>query len=69
MEVESLREKAKLKPDAFRSLLGWLQREYLVDVVSRLSGDRVEERVVLTERGEEALVGMLERTCELPEFY
>ena len=68
MEVEALRAKAKLTPAAFGSLLGWLQREYLVDVVPNLEGDAVEQKVALTEKGEVLLVGMLERTCELPEL-
>lgn len=67
-EVEVLRDRTKLKPAAFRSLLNWLQREYLVDVVSCLAGDEVQERVELTERGEKILMGILERTCELPEL-
>jgi len=68
MDVETLREKTKLTHSAFGSLLGWLQREYLVDVVSTLNGDRVNEKVELTEKGEEALISMLEKTCELPEL-
>ena len=66
--MEVLRGRTKLKPAAFGSLLSWLQREYLVDVVSCLAGDKVQERVELTERGENLLLGILERTCELPEF-
>ncbi|MDA4126219.1 MAG: hypothetical protein OK452_03305 [Thaumarchaeota archaeon] len=57
-----------MTPFAFGDLLGWLQREYLVEVVSSLEGDEVAENVQLTERGETVLVGMLERTCELPEL-
>jgi hypothetical protein len=68
MDTEALRARTRLTPYAFRGLLSWLQREYLVDVVSSLEGDHVEERVELTEKGEEALVGMLEKTCELPDF-
>ena len=68
MDTEALRAKTKLAPYAFRGLLGWLQREYLVDVVSGLEGDQVEERVELTEKGEAILVGLLESTCELPDF-
>ena len=68
MDVASLRAKTKLAPGAFGSLLGWLQREYLVDVISTLAGGRIEEMVALTERGESVLVGLLERTCELPEL-
>jgi len=69
MNVEALRERTRLTPTAFNSLLGWLQREYLVDIISGLEGDRVGERVVLTEKGESVLVGMLEQTCELPELH
>ncbi len=68
MDVESLRGRTKLTPYAFGNLLGWLQREYLVDVVSSLDGDEVAEKVELTEKGEQVLVGLLESTCELPEF-
>ena len=68
MDVEALREKTRLTPGTFRLLLGWLQKEYLVDVVRSLSGDMIEERACLTEMGEETLVRLLERTCELPEF-
>ena len=68
MDVAALRAKTNLAPAAFGGLLGWLQREYLVDVVSTLEGARVEEKLALTERGEAVLVGLLERTCELPEL-
>jgi len=68
MGVEALRAKTKLAPAAFGNLLGWLQREYLIDVVSTLAGGRVEDVVALTERGEAILLGLLERTCELPEL-
>jgi hypothetical protein len=68
MDIEALRARTKLTPSAFSGLLGWLQKEYLVDVVSGLSGDKIQEKVELTEMGEEALVSMLERTCELPEL-
>ena len=68
MEGAALRAKAKLNAAAYRSLLGWLQREHLVDVMSTLAGGRIEEQVTLTESGEAVLVGLLERTCELPEL-
>jgi len=68
MDVEALRERTKLTSLAFETLLGWLQQEYLVDVITSLDGDKVREDVGLTEKGEEALVSMLERTCELPEL-
>jgi len=68
MDVEALRERTKLAPLAFENLLGWLQREYLVDVITSLEGNQVRESVVLTEKGEAALVSILESTCELPEL-
>ncbi|MCL4356082.1 MAG: hypothetical protein JRM79_02375 [Nitrososphaerota archaeon] len=68
MGTSVLRRRTKLSHAAFDSLLGWLQREYLVDVVSTMTGLGVEEEVALTERGEALLVTMLETTCELPEF-
>ena len=68
MEVEALRERTKLTPFAFENLLGWLQREYLVDVITNLEGQKVKENVALTDKGEAALVSMLESTCELPEL-
>ena len=68
MDAESLRSRTKLSATAFGRLLGWLQREYLVDVVSTLEGDVVQETVQLTDKGESVLVSMLERTCELPEL-
>ena len=69
MDVESLRERTRLTPFAFGNLLRWLQREYLVDLVSNLEGSDVEEKVELTEKGEAVLVSMLEETCELPELH
>lgn len=69
MDVETLRGRTRLTPIAFRRLLRWLQREYLVDVISNLEGDRVEEEVKLTDKGESVLVSMLEQTCELPELH
>jgi hypothetical protein len=68
MEAEALRRRTKLTPSAFRSLIVWLQKECLVDVVSSLSGDMIQEKVELTEKGEETLVSLLEQTCELPEL-
>jgi hypothetical protein len=68
MDVETLRERTKLTPLAFENLLAWLQREYLVDVITSLEQDKVKESVALTEKGEAALVSMLESTCELPEL-
>jgi hypothetical protein len=68
MDVEALQERTKLTPFAFENLLGWLQREYLVDVVTSLEGSKVKENVALTDKGEAVLVSMLESTCELPEL-
>jgi hypothetical protein len=68
MDLDALRERTKLAPQAFEDLLAWLQREYLVDVIAGLEGDKVKENVSLTERGEAALVSMLESTCELPDL-
>ncbi len=68
MDVETLRERIKLSPLAFRDFLNWLQQEYLVDVISSLDGERVSEQVELTEKCEEFLVRVLENTCELPEL-
>jgi len=68
MDVEALRVRSRLTPLAFEDLLSWLQREYLVDVITSLEGDRVNESVALTEKGEGVLVGILESTCELPEL-
>ena len=68
MDGETLREKTKLSPPAFKMSLQWLQSEYLVDVVSSLDGDRVSERVILNDRGERLLIRILERTCELPDL-
>ncbi len=69
MDVNVLQERTKLAPFAFGNLLGWLQQEYLVEVVSSLEGDKVAENVRLTERGETVLVGILERACALPELH
>jgi len=63
-----LRAKTGLTAAGFDSLLTWLQREYLVDLVSTLQEDSLVETVELTERGEQVLVSLLEQMCELPEF-
>ncbi len=67
LTVEELRRRMKLTTKGFENLLSWLQREYLVDLVSRLEGYRVTTSVVLTDKGERVLVGLLEKICELPE--
>ncbi len=68
MDIEALRGRMKLTPLAFEKLVGWLQAEYLVDIVSSLEGGGVRERVKLTEKGEAALLSLLERTYELPDL-
>ena len=68
MDVEALRARTKLTPPAFERLLGWLQQEYLVDVITSLDGERVREEIGLSEWGESVLVSLLEGTCELPEL-
>ena len=68
MGVEALRSRTMLTPRAFATLLDWLQRDYLVDIVTSLEGMRVDEKVRLTEKGEAVLLSLLERTCELPEL-
>ena len=66
--TSAIRGRTGLSPATFGSLLDWLQREYLVDVVSTLAGPSVEDQLELTERGEALLLAILERTCELPEL-
>lgn len=68
MGLDALQERTRLSYSAFHSLLGWLQKEHLVDLVSTLDGDGVKESVGLTEKGEALLISLLERTCELPEL-
>lgn len=67
--AEELRRRMKLPSQGFGSLLSWLQREYLVDLVSSLEDRRVSSSIVLTDRGERVLLGLLENMCELPEFH
>lgn len=69
LDVDALRKRMKLNTSGFGSLMDWLQREYLVDVVCALDGGRVKETVQLTELGESVLVGLLEQMCELPELH
>jgi DNA-binding MarR family transcriptional regulator len=68
LDVSSLTARMKLDAKEFEALLSWLQREYLVDLVSSLEGQRVRTHVVLTDRGERLLVNLLEQICELPEL-
>lgn len=67
LEVEELRQRTRMTPSSYYSLLQWLQMEYLVDLVSTLRGQEIHHTVGLTERGEALLVSILEQTCELPE--
>ena len=69
LDVATLRRRMKLDEQGFASMLDWLQREYLVDVVCRPEGGQAKETVELTDRGESVLLGLLERMCELPEFH
>lgn len=68
MEVEAFRARTRLAPLAFDRLLRWLQREYLVDVITSLDGERIREEIDLSEWGESVLISMLERTHELLEL-
>ncbi len=51
----------------FSKLVGELQGEYLVDVVTYRDGRYVKEYLSLTERGERIMYEIMEKTCELPE--
>jgi len=66
-ESESLKRKLRATDSEFDSVLGALQREYLVDVVSSLDGDRIHETLRLTDYGESVLTKVMESTFELPE--
>jgi hypothetical protein len=66
-EIEALRKKLNLGEREYRSLLNALQRLYLVDVVSGLDGEAVQETLRLTDYGESVLTRAMETTCELPE--
>jgi len=68
LDVAELQTRMKLTAEGCEELLSWLQREYLVDVVSSLQGNEVNETIQLTDKGERVLIGLLERTCELPEL-
>ena len=68
LEVAELQARMKLTAEGCEELLSWLQREYLVDVVSSLQGNVVNETIQLTDKGERILIGLLEQTCELPEL-
>ena len=68
LDVRELMVRTGLNPSRFMALLAVLQREYLVDVVSGLEGNEVRERLELTDKGEQVLIGLLEKMCELPEL-
>jgi hypothetical protein len=67
IESAQLRKKLGLAVPAYGSLVNGLQRRYLVDVVSQLSGNSVHETLRLTDDGRSLLTIALERMCELPE--
>ncbi len=69
LDAEALRRRMKLSALGFGSVIGWLQRQYLVEVVSTLKDDEVSEAVELTDKGEAVLVRLLEQMCELPELH
>ncbi|HYC12136.1 MAG TPA: hypothetical protein VEC02_05690 [Nitrososphaerales archaeon] len=68
MDAKSVSNRLGIAEADCRRLVEDLQKRYLVDVVSELEGDRVKETLRLTEDGEAALLGSLERMCELPEL-
>jgi hypothetical protein len=68
LEMGQLGSKMRLTSGGTHALVAWLQRERLVDLVSSLDGDDDREAIVLTDRGESVLLGLLEQMCELPEF-
>ncbi len=67
LETEALRSKLSLDESEYNSILGSLQKQYMVDAISQLKGDEVREGLRLTEHGESVLTDIMERTCELPE--
>lgn len=66
-ERESLKRKLKVTDSEYDSALSALQREYLVDVVSGLDGNRIRETLRLTDYGQSVLTRIMESTFELPE--
>lgn len=68
LNVADLQARMKLTHEGCEELLSWLQEQYLVDLVSTLSGAEVSETVEHTDRGERVLISLLEQTCELPEL-
>jgi len=67
MDAERIWTRLGMAEADCRRLIEDLQGRYLIDVVSRLDGDRVKETLRLTEDGEAVLLGSLEKMCELPE--
>ncbi len=65
---EALRARTGLAPQAFFSLMSWLQRERLVIITASLERNGARETMTLTGKGESVLLGLLERTCELPDL-
>jgi len=68
VDSDSIRTRLGLSEEKFLSLIDHLQRSYLVDVVSEMSGGFVVEYLRLTERGNSELHRMLESMCELPDL-
>jgi hypothetical protein len=66
-ETEALKRKLNLGDREYHALLNALQRLYLVDVVSGLNGEAIQETLRLTDYGESVLTRTMETTCELPE--
>jgi hypothetical protein len=67
MDAHSVSGRLGITESECRRLVEDLQGRYLLDVVSRLEGEEVKETLRLTEDGEAALLGSLEKMCELPE--
>lgn len=67
MDFMALGNRLGLPEGELRRIVDDLQREYLVDVVSRLDGESVKETLDLTEEGEAFLLRSLEQVYELPE--
>jgi len=69
VDVRSIGSRLRISEAECLRLVEDLQRKYLVDLVSRLDGETVRETLRLTEDGEAALLGSLEKMCELPELF
>jgi len=68
MDAKSVGLRLGIAEAECRRLIDDLHKRYLIDFVSELQGDRVKESLRLTEDGEAALLGSLEKMCELPEL-